>query len=243
VAKHYGAIVEPCPPRRGNRKGVVEAAVKFACGRWWRTMTAATPQEAQICLDRFCEGIADARLRPPGRLVDPPEDGMRPRWPTVAEVAATEPLMALPASPYPATLEVTLPVRDAASVAFRGNRYSVPPGLRGVDLPVRHRLGTGILEVFSPAGTLLVAHRLVPPGMGMVVRTPEHRAALEAVVLSSFTTDKPCDRKGNYPPGATARAEATKLLAGLGPEVVVDLEAYARLVESAANHRGNEVGA
>lgn len=32
VAKHYGAIVEPCPPRRGNRKGVVEAAVRFAEG-------------------------------------------------------------------------------------------------------------------------------------------------------------------------------------------------------------------
>jgi transposase len=43
VAKHYGAIVEPCPPRRGNRKGAVEAAVRFTCGRWWRTMTAATP--------------------------------------------------------------------------------------------------------------------------------------------------------------------------------------------------------
>ena len=243
VAKHYGAIVEPCPPRRGNRKGVVEAAVKFTCGRWWRTMAATTAREAQISLDRFCEGIADARLRPPGRLVDPPEDAMRPQCPTVAEVAATEPLMALPASPYPATLELTLPVRDAASVAFRGNRYSVPPGLRGVDLPVRHRLGTGILEVFSPAGTLLVAHRLVPPGMGMVVRTPEHKEALEAVVLSSFTTAKPCDRKGNYPPGATARAEATKLLASLGPEVVVDLEAYARLVDCAANHHGTEVGA
>jgi hypothetical protein len=34
VAKHYGTIVEPCPPRRGNRKGVVEAAVRYACGRW-----------------------------------------------------------------------------------------------------------------------------------------------------------------------------------------------------------------
>ncbi|MGH9122436.1 MAG: IS21 family transposase, partial [Acidimicrobiales bacterium] len=30
VAKHYGAIVLPCPPRRGNRKGSVEAAVRFA---------------------------------------------------------------------------------------------------------------------------------------------------------------------------------------------------------------------
>ena len=168
---------------------------------------------------------------------------MRPQWPTVAEVAASEPLMALPASPYPATLELTLPVRDAASVAFRGNRYSVPPGLRGVELTGRHRLGTGILEVFSPAGTLLVAHRLVAPGMGMVVRTPEHKEALEAVVLSSFTTAKPCDRKGNYPPGPAARAEAAKLLAGLGPEVVVDLEAYARLVEAAGHGGGQEVGA
>ena len=26
VAKHYGAVVEPCPPRRGNRKGAVESS-------------------------------------------------------------------------------------------------------------------------------------------------------------------------------------------------------------------------
>jgi hypothetical protein len=78
--------------------------------------------------------------------------------------------------------------------------------------------------------------------MGAVVRTPEHKAALEAVVLSSFTTDKPCDRKGNYPPGPAARAVAAKLLAGLGPEVVVDLEAYARLVEAMARP-DREVGA
>jgi len=162
---------------------------------------------------------------------------------SIGELADAEPLLGLPPSPYPATIELVLTVGDNASVAFRGNRYSVPPGLKGVGVTVRHRLGTGILEVFSPAGVLLEAHRLLPPGTGAVVRTPEHKAALKAVVLSSFTTDKPCDRKGNYPPGATARAEATKLLADLGPEVVVDLEAYARLVESAANHHGNEVGA
>ena len=40
VAKHYGAIVEPCPPRRGNRKGAVESSVRFGSGRWWRTMRA-----------------------------------------------------------------------------------------------------------------------------------------------------------------------------------------------------------
>jgi transposase len=238
VAKHYGAIVEPCPPRRGNRKGVVEAAVRFACGRWWRTMTATTPEQAQVSLDRFCSTVGDARLRPPGRLVDPPEDAIAPQWPTVGELAEAEPLLALPAAAYPATLEVSLTVGDSASVAFRGNRYSVPPGLRGLEVTARHRLGTGILEVFSPAGVLLVAHRLVPPGLGMVVRTPEHRTALETVVLSSFTTAKPCDRKGNHPPGEAARAEAAKLLASLGPEVVVDLQAYARLVEDGAGEVG-----
>lgn len=61
VAKHYGAIVQPCPPRRGNRKGAVESSVRYLCGRWWRTMTATTPEEAQRCLDAFCAGPGDAR--------------------------------------------------------------------------------------------------------------------------------------------------------------------------------------
>ena len=32
VAKHYGAIVAPCPPRRGNRKGAVESGSSSAAG-------------------------------------------------------------------------------------------------------------------------------------------------------------------------------------------------------------------
>ena len=52
VAKHYGAVVVACPPRRGNRKGAVECGVKFMCGRWWRTMTATTIEKAQLSLDR-----------------------------------------------------------------------------------------------------------------------------------------------------------------------------------------------
>ena len=60
-----------------------------------------------------------------------------------------------------------------------------------------------------------------------VVRAP-------AAVLAAFTTSPPCQRKGNHPPGDAARAEAARLLAGLGGgEVTVDLHRYAELAEAA----------
>jgi transposase len=235
VAKHYGAIVVPCPPRRGNRKGAVECGVKFCCGRWWRTMTATTPTEAQVSLDRFWATTGDARLRPPGRYLDPGElaDGGRPSWPSVGVLADAEVLMALPPVPYPATIEVERPVDDRASVAFRGNRYSVTPGLSGTELTLRHRLGTGTLEILTPSGSLMVTHRLAPEGAGSMVRTPEHRSALEAVVLGQFSTARPCDRKANRPPGQAALAERARLLGPGGVEPSVDLDQMAELVRLA----------
>lgn len=212
VAKHYGTIVEPCPPRRGNRKGAVESSVRYVCGRWWRTMTATTPEQAQTSLDRFCAGPADQRRRGES---------------TVGALADAEPLLALPAAPYPATVTVTRPVADNATVAFRGNRYSTPPGLLGAELTLRHRLGTATVDLIAPSGAVLVTHRLAPAGAGQLVRTPEHRTALEAVVLSAFTTASPCDRKGNHPPGPDALAAAARLLGAAGRDVVVDLTAYA----------------
>jgi hypothetical protein len=236
VAKHYGAVVVPCPPRRGNRKGAVECGVKFCCGRWWRTMTAVTPEEAQVSLDRFWATTGDARLRPPGRYADPGvhfAEDERPAWPTVGALADAEILMPLPAVPYPATIEVTRAADDRASVAFRGNRYSVAPGLGGTELTLRHRLGTGTVEIFAPGGTLLVTHRVAPPGAGSVVRTPAHRAALEAVVLSQFSAARPCDRKANRPPGEAALTERAALLGTAGLEPAVDLAQLAEVIRLA----------
>ncbi len=195
VAKFYGAIVVPCPPRRGNRKGSVEAGVRFATGRWWRTLAAETQEAAQVSLDRFWSTVGDARLRSPRGVSEPPQDASRPRWPTVGELAEAEPLLALPAAPYPATVCVEAPVDHRASVAFRGNRYSVPPGLSGVTMTLRQRLGTTTLDVVSPSGVVLVTHQLAPRGAGAMVRTPAHRDALEKAVLSQFTSARPCDRK------------------------------------------------
>ncbi len=223
VAKHYGAIVEPCPPRRGNRKGSVESSVRFCSGRWWRTLTAKDPESAQISLDRFLATIGDAR----------PRRGPAGERTTVGALADAEPLMALPWAPYPATVCVERTVADNATVAFRGNRYSVPPGLTGSVLEIRHRLSTQTLEVHAPSGALVARHALAPAGSGIVQRLPEHRAALEEAVLAAFTTARPCDRKANRPPGPEALAEAARLLGTEGREVTVDLAVYGELVVTA----------
>jgi transposase len=224
VAKHYGAIVEPCPPRRGNRKGSVESSVRFCSGRWWRTMTATDPESAQVSLDRFLATTGDKRERRG-------PDGART---TVGALADLEPLMALPWAPYPATICVERTVADNATVAFRGNRYSVPPGLSGSLVEVRHRLSTPTLEVHGASGRLLASHHLAPAGAGLIQRTPEHRRALEVAVLAAFSTERPCDRKANRPPGKESLAEAARLLGQEGREVVVDLARYAELVEVTA---------
>jgi transposase len=234
VAKHDGVTVQPCPPRRANRKGSVESAVRFVCGRWWRTMTAATIAQAQVSLDRFLATVGDARPRPW------PDGGMVGRT-TMGALADAEPLLALPAAPYPATVEVARPVDADATVAFRGNRYSVPPGLVGTQLWLRHRLGTATLEVSSAAGSPVATHRLVPAGAGQLVRTPEHRAALEGVVLGAFSTARPCQPKGNHPPGPAALAAAARLLGPAGREGTVDLGRYAELTGGVVG--GTEVAA
>jgi hypothetical protein len=188
-----------------------------------------------VSVDRFWATTGDARLRPPGRYAEPGSlaDGVRPVWPTVGELADAEVLMALPAVPFPATIEEVHPVDDRATVAFRGNRYSVNPGLGGVGLTVRHRLGTATVEIFSPAGLMMVSHRLAPPGAGSIVRTSEHREALEKVVLGQFSVARPCDRKANKPPGSAALAERARLLGAGGVEPTVDLDRIAEVIRLA----------
>jgi transposase len=241
VAKHYAVTVVACPPRRGNRKGSVEKSIHFATQRFWRTMTASTMPEGQAALDRFCERIGDRRPRPAAKLEEIIGVEAAAAWlakrggrrSTVADLAALETLLALPAGPYPATIEQTATVDERASVAFRGNRYSVPPGLGGVTMTLRHRLGSATLDVVSPARVMVVTHRLAAPGAGAMVRTPEHRQALEKVVLGQFSTARPCDRKANRPPGPGARAERGRLLGDIAAEPTVDLDAVAEVIRLA----------
>ena len=216
VAKHYGAVVEPCPPRRGNRKGAVESSVRFVSGRWWRTMSARTPKTPSAPSTSSAPPSVTSANAGDRTASAPPSVS----WPTPSRCSPSR----RPRSrPPPRSKRI---VADNASVAFSGNRYSVPPGLGGTTLLVRHRLCSPTIDVVAPSGAILVTHRLAPAGSGALVRSVEHREALEAAVLSAFTTARPCDKKANRPPGKEALEEAARLLGPIGREPVVDLSVY-----------------
>jgi hypothetical protein len=230
VAKHYGVQVAICPPRRGNRKGVVEKANHTAAQRWWRTLPdEITPEQAQASLDEFCATRGDARLRT-----------LAGRRGTVSSFVADERLAPLPA-PFPAVLTAERKVTAQALVAYRGNFYSVPPELAGTTVTVAHRLGATSIDIATGSGvgrppTVVARHRLAGDGAGVMIRDSGHVIALESAVLAAFSTAAPHRRKQRIPPGPAARAAADALrptttptgTTGGNAEVVVDLAAYDR---------------
>ena len=218
VAKHYGVEVWVCPPRRPQRKGVVEAAIKYLTRSWWRSAPVSSLGQAQADLDCWAVAVADRRRR---------------RGTTIAELAATEPLLSLPATAFPAQLEVERVVSRSATVALEGNRYSVAPGHIGQTVTIRARVGELHLEIVSPAGRRIARHRRAPAGAGQLLQHPEHARLLETAVLDAFTTERPCPRKANRPPGHAALAEAARLRGHTADGVVVDLEHYARIASVA----------
>lgn len=216
VAKFYGVSIDICPKGRAKRKGIVEAANRYITQGWWRTAEVSTPAQAQQGLDSFCVTVADERERGDS---------------TVAGLAANERLGPLPQTAYPAVIEVSNKVTPSALVPFDGNFYSVPPELIGMEVVVRTRLRAGQIEVVSPSGVIVATHERVPKGRHQTVRLDQHRAALEQLVLAGFTTDRPCRRKANRPPGERAKAAAAALR-GESPAAdadVIDLAAYERL--------------
>jgi transposase len=215
VAKHYGVGVDPCPPRHGNRKGVVEKAIHYLTQGWWRTARVTSLVEAQASLDRWCVTVADARER----------DGS-----TVGALGDAEPLLGLPDAPFPAEVLEVRTVAPNALISLWGNRYSVPPGLVGAHVQIRWRVGADTIDVRA-AGVSVAIHELAPRGAQRTVRLPEHTAALENVVLGAFNSDRPCRRKVNRPPSDAALAIAAELLGDRGADPVIDLDVYRRAIE------------
>jgi transposase len=234
VAKHYGVSVKICPPRRGNRKGVVEKANHTAAQRCWRTLPDdATIEQAQAVFDKFAQLRGDTRLRPVAG-----SSGKA----TVATVAKAEPLAPVPPAPFPATLTEQRVVSAQALVAWRGNFYSVPPELARASVSVSQQLGSATVEIATPSGIIIARHQVEPDGAGVMVRDHGHVVALERLVLAGHDTRTPHRRKERIPPGTQALAAAEILrsrrqptdplnAAAAAAEVVIDLTKYAHAAE------------
>jgi len=220
LAKHYGVDVAICPAHRPQRKGVVEAAVKFIAGRWWRTARATSMFQAQQSLDTFTATISDRRVRCGS---------------TVGELGKLEPLRSLPALAFPAEITVDRVASRSALVTFETNKYSVPPGYARQTLRVRARVGEPHLRIVTGTGIKVATHRRAPNGAEQTIRSAEHAVLLERAVLNAFTTQTACRSKTNRPPGYGALAELAKLH-GQPPGLVapvVSLSDYAKLAEVA----------
>jgi len=220
MAKHYGVDVAVCPAHRPQRKGVVEAAIKFIGARWWRTAKAGSMIEAQRSLDAFATTVSDARRRGES---------------TVGELGAGEPLRPLPALAFPAEIIAERVASRSALVAFEANFYSVPPGYAGQQLQLRMRVGEPHLRILTTTGLAVATHRRAAAGAGTTVRTSKHDQALRRAVLDAFTTQTACRRKVNRPPGETALAELARVHGHVAdePAAVVSLKDYAALAEVA----------
>jgi hypothetical protein len=144
---------------------------------------------------------------------------------TVGALADAEPMLALPAAPYPATVIVSRRVGANAAVAFRGNSYSVPPSLAGTEAhcgtasaPPRwrsaHRPGSSWRPTGSP-GTAR-APWSAPPGTAPSWSGWCCRRSPPTGHASARATSRP----------GTQRAPRQRgVLTGLGPDVTVDLAA------------------
>lgn len=235
VAKHYGVSVAICPPRRGNRKGVVEKINHTAAQRWWRTLPDETTVEAaQASVDTFAAVRGDTRLRATA-------DGRS----SVAVTAQSEPLRPPPAVPYPVVLAEARTASRQALVSYRGNRYSVPPELVGAQVTVNHRLDEQFIDIVTAGGVVIARHRLAGDGLGVMVRDAGHVIALDAAAMSTAATGRPHRRKERIPPGDAAKAAAAQLrqhrdastygvetTAAATESNIIDMSAYERAAQN-----------
>jgi hypothetical protein len=234
VAKHYGVSVAICPPRRGNRKGVVEKINHTAAQRWWRTLADdLTAEQAQVSVDRFARVRGDTRLRATA-------DGRS----SVAVVAKSEPLSPPPARPYPVIITEARTASRQALVSYRGNRYSVPPELAAAAVTVSHPVGGEFCDIATTGGIVVARQRLAADGLGVMVRDSGHVVALDTAAMATAATRRPHRRKERIPPAADAKAAAAQLLqlhaettnadqpcTPPADSTVIDLSAYERAAQ------------
>jgi transposase len=129
LARHYGCKIDPTPPRSPEKKGRVEAGVKYVKRNFFqpRDFSAADLTEVNRELDRWVREIAGVRSH-----------GTTGRRPLEVFTAEEQPaLRPLPPTPYEPVEWKPAHVHPDGQIAFERRLYPVPWRLIGRDVWVR----------------------------------------------------------------------------------------------------------
>ena len=126
LARHYGFKVDPAPAYQPNKKGKVEAGVRYVKGNFFVGREGEASDEVQRKLERWVLEIAGTRDH--GTTGQVPMEVFR----TVEQQA----LAPLPRAPFELVVWKQATVRDAY-VSFDGRLYSVPFRLSGGKVWIR----------------------------------------------------------------------------------------------------------
>jgi len=166
LAAHYRFQPRPVAPRRGNEKGRVERAIRFARDAFFAARSYRDLDDLNAQAAAWCAGEAAERLCPPERSR------------RIRELFAEERahLLDLPANPFPSEERVEVSVRKSPYVRFDLNDYSIP-----------HTHAHRTLTVFASLDRVRVVdgHAVVADhprsfDRGAQIEDPAHLAALTA---------------------------------------------------------------
>lgn len=117
LARHYGFLIDPTPPRSPEKKGKVEAGVKYVNNNFGATLPEGLDMdEVNRQLERWVEHVAGCRVH--GTTRRRPLD--------VFEAEERAALQPLPVRPYEPVLWKKAKVHTDSHVAFDKRLYSVP---------------------------------------------------------------------------------------------------------------------
>ena len=225
VAKHYGAIVEPCPPRRGNRKGRGRSRGPLRV----RPLVAHDDRDHT----RGSAGVVGPLLGRPRRRTRAPHRHRRAHHRRCPRRRRAAPAAAGCGVPGDDHCEPDRRRERDGGVPREPLRRRARPGRRDRAAAPSPRHG----DTRDPLDRRGHAGR--PPSRA--TRCRHHRAQRRAARCARAGRAvrvhhrRPCDRKANRPPGVEALAAAAALLGNEGRAVVVDLAVYAALADGSAS--------
>ena len=167
LARHYGCRVDPTPPYSPEKKGKVEAGVKYVKRNFFAAWQPTTLTEANEGLPRWLAEVANVR-----------EHGGTGKVPReVFEALERQALLPLPAAPFEPVEWKQARVHPDSHLVFDRRMYSVPWRLLGQTVWVRATPST--VAIYADDRRVATHERRGPERRSTVEgHLPEHRAAL-----------------------------------------------------------------